>query len=84
MAENIVYQINEKGERIGDSNWTGNIIRISEEGGLWMEIKKNNNDKEYLKRGDMIHYSGHDLSTCDGNYLIKKSETGIYYLKLMD
>ena len=79
MMGNIVYKIDENGERASD-NWTGRFHEDSSEDNVWIYIQDDEGKNVSLKRGDRIHYSDADLPN-NGDYVIEQSEIGIYKVK---
>lgn len=79
MMGNIVYKIDENGER-ASNNWTGRFHEDSSDDNVWIYIQGENVS---LKRGDRIHYSDADLPN-NGDYMIEQAEMGIYKVKRLN
>ena len=79
MFENIVYKIDENGERISE-NWTGRFYENASVDEVWIYINDNDGKSVSLKKGDRIHYSDMDLPK-NANYEIVQAESGIYRLR---
>lgn len=79
MMGNIVYKIDENGER-ASNNWTGRFHEDSSDDNVWIYIQGENVS---LKRGDRIHYSDADLPN-NSDYMIEQAEMGIYKVKRLN
>lgn len=79
MMGNIVYKIDENGERASD-NWTGRFHEDSSDDNVWIYIQDEEGKNVSLKRGDRIHYSDADLPN-NADYVIEQAEMGIYKVK---
>ncbi len=77
--DNIIYQINEYGERISDENWNGYFERTNDDS-LWVHIYDQSGTPVNLSAGDKIHFSHYDQEI-DRNYEIIKPCNGIYQVK---
>lgn len=83
MIGNIVYKIDESGDRISE-NWTGNYyFDNSSPNDVWMYIHDTDGNNVPLKIGDRIHYSDADLPN-NVDYEIVQAEPGIYKLRRLD
>ena len=76
---NIVYKIDENGER-ASKNWTGRFRDDSSDDNVWIYINDEEGKNVPLEKGDHIHYSDADL-TNNGDYEIEQAEMGIYKVK---
>ena len=79
MAENILYKIDKKRNRISD-NLTGKFCDNSDEDNLWLCIKDSKEDKVDLGKGDYIHYSDDDKQI-NQDYVIEEAENDVYKLR---
>ena len=82
MIGNIVYKIDESGERISET-WTGNYCDNSSSNDVWMSIHDTDGGNVPLKKGDRIHYSDADLPN-NADYEIVQAVSGIYKLGKLD
>lgn len=80
LVKNIIYLIDESGDRIGTDNWTGEFDPDSTPDNVWLKIIDENSDVVLLKKGDWIHYSDGDLPQ-SADYIIEEASMGIYKVR---
>lgn len=76
MSENIIYKINNKGERESD-NWTGGFYEASTADSLWLYVKDESGKPVSLSKGDRVHFSHFDVDH-NQDYEIIEANAGIY------
>lgn len=76
MSENIIYKINNKGERESD-NWTGGFCENSTADSLWLYVNDESEKPVSLSIGDRVHFSHFDVEH-NQDYGIIEANAGIY------
>ena len=79
--QNIIYQTDSGGDRIGNANFTGEFHPDSTKDNCWLYIRDEEGKAPCLGKGDYICYSGYDISVSDGVYIIIDCNDGIFRVK---